>query len=153
MFTVSKSDLSRIAVSALGAVTVSATCILGAVAPAKAEAPQTVAAWQQQVEHRIARAAPDRMEPVAGREAAVQVHFSAGGDFAGAALSQTSGVPRLDRRAVRFAQTLRYPRLPAEVRGAPQDVTMRLRFGPAADGQQPARMVQLTRADPQLASR
>jgi len=156
MFATTKSDLSRIAVSAIGALAVSSACILGAVGPAKAAAPTTVPAWQTQVEHRIARATPgmaDHFGPVPGAVATVAVHFSAAGEFAGATLASSTGFRLLDRHAVSFARSLRYPRLPDAVRGHPQDVTMRLDYGPAPDEARPVRMVALPATGTQLASR
>jgi TonB family protein len=156
MFAFTKSDLSRVVVSAVGALTVSATCILGAVGPAKAAAPTTVPAWRTQVEHRIVRATPDmanRFDPVPGAQATVAVHFTTDGDYAGATLVGSTGYRQFDRRAVSLARSLHYPRLPETVRGRPQDVTMRLAFGPALQGAEPVRMVSVAPAGQQIASR
>lgn len=128
----SKSDYRRIAVSALGALAVSATCVLGAVGPARAAAPASVPAWTAAVENRIdAAAAQDggRLGPVPYARAEVALHFAADGGFAGASLARSTGIASLDREAVALARTLRYPPLPTELRGVARDVTMRLGFG------------------------
>lgn len=137
MGTFDRHDLQRMAVSATGALALSAACIFGAVAPARAEAPASLARWQAQVEHRIAAAPADDSEqraPAVLHTAEVALHFSAGGDFAGASLARSSGSRALDARAVALAGGLTYPRLPQGVRGATRDVTMRLYFGDGTAG-------------------
>lgn len=131
MISFNKSDLQRMAVSAIGAFTVSSACIFGAVGPARAEAPATVPAWQNVVEQRlpgIMARETSRLGDAEG-QADVALHFDANGAFAGASLARSTGIPTLDHRAVAIARTLRYPNLPEAMRGRAQDVTLRLNFG------------------------
>lgn len=147
MITFDKYDVQRFAISAVGAITLSTACVFAAVAPAKAEAPATLSAWQGQVEQRVARARDMGTAPAALTHADVALAFTADGDFAGARLARTSGSRKIDARAVRVASRLVYPQLPATERGLAKDVTLRLYFGDAANGAvvpgQPAVYVQM----------
>lgn len=132
MFNFAKTDIQRIAVSSLGAIAVSATCLLAAAAPVKAATPQSTAEWQSRIEHRIATIRDDSPQPGALSEAEVAVHFTADGDFAGATLARSSGNGQVDRHALDVARRIAYPALPARYRGAAQTVRMRLYFGTPA---------------------
>lgn len=134
MTTFDKYDVQRIAISAIGAITLSSACVLAAVAPAKAEAPATLAAWQGQVEQRVARANDMSGAPGALTRADVALRFTAEGDFAGARLARSSGSRPIDARAVQVASRVAYPQLPAMMRGSARDVTLRVYFGDAANG-------------------
>jgi TonB family protein len=132
MFNFTNTDLQRFAVSAAGAIALSAVCVGAAVAPAKAApAPLTVAEWQQTVADRIDTMPKPRTmpEPSTLTQAAVTAHFNDEGEFAGATLARSSGNRAVDRSALRVAGRIAYPTLPAGLRGTPQDVRMNIYFG------------------------
>ena len=95
MFTFDRADAQRIAVSALGAIALSATCVFGAVGPARSAAPQTAPAW-----------------------------IAADGAVTGAGLARSSGNAFIDSKAVNVADRLAHPPLPASLHGTPQSVAM-----------------------------
>jgi TonB family protein len=132
-----KSEMQRLVVSAIGAVTVSATCIGAAIAPAKAaeRAPMSVAAWQDRVENRIGSIYEGETvyEPERLVASTVAVNFTADGDFAGVRLAKSSGEKLVDTRALRIARTIRYPAMPEGFRGERTQVRMTLYFGPEAE--------------------
>jgi len=132
-----KTDMQRIAVSAIGAAVLTSASVFAAAAPARAEtrnAPQTVADWQRGVERQlhgaesaaVLKATDDRL-----RKVVLSARFTAEGDFAGAEIVQSSGEAVVDRQALRVADTVAYPPLPEGFRGQPQRVTVRLYFGDA----------------------
>ena len=135
MFAFDKKDFQRFAVSTVGAIVLSTACVVAAVGPAHAgsPAPLTVSDWQHNVERQIggwmsnSAALPD----FNGGEAVVEIQFSANGDYAGAALAQSSGVGLFDRHALYVAKHIAYPVLPAGVRGTAQTVEMRLSYADA----------------------
>jgi hypothetical protein len=158
MFTFDQTDFQRTAVSALGAVAVSAAVLFATAAPVKAATlpPQTTAAWQAQVSDRIAHVSEGRAvrQPSALTKADVAAHFTADGDFAGATLVKSSGNRDVDARAVRVAGRIAYPPLPQGYRGQAQTVTLHLYFGDvnaapayAALQDRAARTIQLAAAD------
>jgi hypothetical protein len=127
-----KIDFQRLAISSVGALALSAVCLGAAAAPAKAaNAPRTAAEWQDDVAHRIQDVREGRSVFVPSKltPAAVDVHFSADGDFAGATMAKPTGRKALDARAVAVASRVAYPALPAGFRGQPQTVRMNLYFG------------------------
>jgi TonB family protein len=133
MFGFDKSDFQRFAVSSVGAVAVSAACLFGAVAPAKAATPVTnVAAWEKNVSNQLSHSEGDD-EVLKGTSRVFKVvlaaRFTSDGDYAGAQLAQSSGNAKLDRHAVQVANRIAYPQLPAGYRGQVQTVTMRVFFG------------------------
>lgn len=137
MISLDKTDLQRLAVSALSAVLLSTATVVAAVSPAKAveaNAPLTIGDWQTVVEQQI-----DRTLRVPGSAvlrpmtaATVRVRFAADGAFEGASLARSTGVPALDREALRTATKIAYPALPNGLRGRPQTVEMKLFFGSSA---------------------
>lgn len=136
MFSFDKKDLQRLAVSTVGALTVSAACVMAAVGPAHAGAPAplTVADWQTNVERQIDRRMKqaDAVLPAfSAGEAIVAVHFTADGDYAGATLTHSSGEGIYDKHAMTVAKKIAYPVLPAGYRGQAQDVEMHLSYGDA----------------------
>ena len=138
MFGFDKIDKQRVMISSIGALAVSATCVLAAVGPAKAatlNAPLTIADWQRAVQTRIERMqeARDVYQPPKLTVSEVAVNFTADGDYAGATLAKSSGDRLVDARAVRVASALRYPALPQGYRGAPVTVRVALYFGSGID--------------------
>jgi hypothetical protein len=135
---IDKTDIQRFVVSSMGALAVSATCVIGAVGPAKAATPLTVSDWQNQVEHKIegAHESPNVFVPAKLTRAEVVARFTADGDFAGAKMLRSTGVKALDQRAVNVASALKYPAMPAGLRGEPQIVTMNIYFGDQDTAQQ-----------------
>jgi hypothetical protein len=132
MVTFDKSDFQRFAISSVGALAVSAACLLGAVGPAKAGTPMTATQWQQQVESKIS--APTSNPGALGSATGVQkvtlaASFTADGRFAGTKVAQSSGLKVVDYEARQIARRIHYPALPAAYRGQPTTVTMRLYFG------------------------
>lgn len=156
MFNFDTSDIQRIAVSSIGAIALSAACVIAAAGPVKAatpNAPLTVADWQQQVERKI-DGAQERDGPSKLAQAVVAVRFTADGDFAGAGIARSSGDRSIDRRAVRIAQHVSYPALPVGLRGTPRMVEMHLYFGKAANDvdyaamqDQAAKLARIAKAD------
>lgn len=135
-------DFQRIFTATAGAALLSATCVFGAIGPARAATPAavasplTVADWQHEVEARIADtlATPsDVLRDGSSRHAVVNVRFDALGGFDGAAIAQSSGSRTVDREALRTARAIAYPVLPAGLRGRPQTVAMKLSYGLSAD--------------------
>jgi TonB family protein len=144
MFTLN-TPTQRLAVSALGAIALTAACVGAAVAPANAATavPATIDAWQDRVESQIASRADfasPRMAAGERSEAVLAVRFTADGDYAGADIARSTGSQRLDRHALRVAAKIKYPLLPDAARGRPQTVAMRLYFGRADTLQQYADM-------------
>jgi TonB family protein len=137
--------MKRLAVSALGAIALTATCVGAAIAPAAAAkpVPATIEAWQDRVEMQI-DSHPDpmslRMAPGVRAEAVLAVRFAADGTFAGADIARSTGRAMLDRHALQVAKALKYPPLPVSLQGKPQTVAMRLYFGRADTQQQMADM-------------
>ncbi len=130
MFNFDKSSIQRFALASVGAIALSAACVLGAVGPAMAASPAgDVAAWQAKVANQLdgTQAAADAAGSV--RSVTLAARFTADGDYAGAELARSSGDPRLDRQAVAIARGVAYPRLPESRRGAAQTVTVKLYFG------------------------
>ena len=137
MFNFDKSDFQRFAVSSVGALAVSATCLFGAVAPVKAATPvaPTVQAWAKNVGAQLSDSNGDKALDGTTKvfKVVLAARFTADGDYAGAALAQSSGNAKVDRRAVQVANQVNYPLLPTNYRGQPQTVTMRLFFGTDAE--------------------
>jgi hypothetical protein len=132
MTTFTRNDIQRITVSALGALMISAACIGAAVAPANAAEVtiSTASDWQSEVERRI----DDAMQsPVAQSHgvvmAEVVMNFDERGTFRSASLGKTSGLGEVDQEALRVANNIRYPALPAHLQGKPQRVAMQIFFG------------------------
>jgi len=132
-----KTDIQRIAVSAAGAVVLTAASVFAAAAPVRAEAPlapQTVSAWQQKVERQLSGAENAQVLKATDervRKVLVEAHFTTDGDYAGAQIAQSSGAAVVDRQALRMVDAVDYPQLPEGFRGQPQRVTVRLYFGDA----------------------
>lgn len=146
MFMFDRIDASRFAVSAFGAIALTAACVGATVAPARAaDLPVSPEAWQTSVERQIA-ARDDRfataMESGKSAEAVLAVRFSADGDYAGADIARSSGDAKLDRHAVAVASRIAYPQLPASLRGQPHSIAMRLVFGRADTNNQYLDMTQ-----------
>ena len=148
-------DARRFALASIGAVIFSATCIAGAVAPARAaepsapNAPLTVADWQAKVGDQLD--ARLRTPTMALRShdhlvARVDVSFDRDGGFTGARIAQSSGSTSVDRQVVRIAQAIAYPPLPAGFRGRPQTVTMQAYFGQARNNEEAARQEEAVKA-------
>lgn len=140
MSAIETSDIQRFAVSSIGALLLSAACVVGAVSPAKAaeaNAPLTVGDWQAVVEQRIDHTLRIPERALDKRDHAVttvNVSFDRQGDFTGAGVAQSSGIRSIDAEALRVARTLAYPALPEGLRGRPQTIAMQLYFGQAGDG-------------------
>ncbi len=160
MSTFDKSDFQRFAVSSIGALALSAACVIGAVGPAKAatiNAPLTVAEWQSTVSHRVEAVGEARTvyQPSQLTKSEVAVHLTADGDFAGATIAKSSGNREVDARAVKVASRIAYPALPEGYRGTPVTVTMKLYFGNGAKAaadyaalrRRAADSIQIARAD------
>lgn len=156
MFSLDRTDLQRVAISALGAVTLTGICLGGAIAPlhAAAPAPATSAAWASSVERKLDRydaTVPAHLAPGTTATTELALRFTADGDYAGASVARSSGDPKVDARALQVADRVKYPPLPATLRGRPQAVTMRLVFGMAADAAQENVMRQRLARPAQLA--
>ncbi len=149
----------RLAVSSVGALLLSATCIAGAVAPARAaestptttlpNAPLTVSDWQDAVGTQLNARLTLPAHALDHRDhliAAVDVSFDRDGSFAGARIAQPSGNASVDRAVVRIASGIAYPPLPAGFRGRPQTVTLQAYFGEAASPLEMARHEDAARA-------
>ena len=138
MFNFDKSDFQRFTVSAFGALALTAASVVAAVAPAKAAAynsPLTVQDWQSRVERRIKNVREPMMvyQPWHVAVATVAVRFTADGDYAGTAVTKSSGERLIDNRALSIARAIRYPALPEGFRGNPATVRMTLYFGDGAE--------------------
>src|SRR3982751_1690875 len=113
MFTFDGKDLQRFAVSAVGAVAISAAFLVAAAGPAKAErpAPANAAEWQKQVERQI-NASTEDLKVLDGstkvHNVPLAARFPADGDYAGAAVARSSGIAKLDRQAVQIATKVAY---------------------------------------------
>ena len=147
MTTIDLAEARRLAVSAIGALVLSATCIAGAVAPARAaeattpNAPLTVADWQADVGSQLDARLQLPPYALAHRHhllASVDVSFDRDGSFSGATIGQKSGVRAIDAQVVRIARGIAYPPLPLGFRGRPQTVTLQAYFGEAASPQEAA---------------
>jgi|KBSSwiStaDraftv2_1062776.scaffolds.fasta_scaffold28682_9 hypothetical protein len=127
-----RTDFQRITVSALGALLISAACITAAVSPAKAAevtAPNAMA-WKAEVEKRIDRAMITPPSVVKGAVMSeVVMRFDDHGEFRNASLRKSSGLPDVDREALRIANHISYPALPTHLQGKPQTVAMQIIFG------------------------
>jgi len=137
MFTLPQSEFQRIAVSAIGAVLLTATCVIGAAAPVRAASLESLPAWTAAVQSRVAAvpaSADQRLRPATLRSADVALRFTADGRYAGASLARSSGDGAIDAEAVKVANRVRYPRLPESVRGHDQEVALKLYFGDAVSG-------------------
>lgn len=147
MFNFDKSDVQRIAVSSIGALVMAATSVLAAAGPAKAaslNAPLTVADWQGAVQRQFDGVSDPVANAIGGtRKVILAARFTADGDYAGASVTRSSGNAALDSRAIRIANHLVYPALPAGYRGQPQTVTMKLFFGGDAAALERARRGQV----------
>ena len=136
MTTFTRNDIQRITVSALGALLVSTACIGAAVFPAKAAevTVSTASAWQAEVERRIDKAMES---PNAKSErpvvAEVTMHFDDRGGFRSASLAKSSGIDQVDSEALRVANSINYPALPAHLQGKPRNVGMQIVFGNSRD--------------------
>ncbi|WP_157219767.1 energy transducer TonB family protein [Flavisphingomonas formosensis] len=135
MVTFDKSDFQRFATASVGALLLSAACIVGAVAPARAaerNAPLTVQDWKMDVERQID--ATLRTPSLEGRDhaaATVAIHFDADGKADTIAISKSSGIASADAEALRTANRVAYPALPSGLRGRPQTIAMMVYFGAA----------------------
>ena len=147
MFNFDKSDIQRIAVSSIGALAMAATSVLAAAGPAKAattNAPLTVGDWQGSVQRQLDSRQDAMVTDVDKvRNVMIAARFTADGDYAGASLIRSSGDVAIDGQAVRLANRLTYPALPAGYRGRPQLVTLKLFFGNDAAAVQRARKAQV----------
>lgn len=134
MFVFERTDVQRIAVSAVGALLLSAACVGAAVSPVHAatpNAPATIDDWQAVVEKQID--AKLRMPEGAFLtrdvlKSQVAVRVGSDGDVAGIDLAHSSGSRTLDREALRVARAIAYPALPEGLRDRPQTITMNVRF-------------------------
>ena len=152
MFAFDKKDFQRFAVSTIGAITLSAACVVAAVGPVRAGVPTpfTVSDWQSNVEKQIdarMRGTTAVLPNWAANDAVVSVRFTADGDYAGATLAQSSGVGLYDDHALNIARHVAYPALPAGVRGTAQTVEMRLSYGDAPEAFRRTAKPQLAKAD------
>jgi hypothetical protein len=108
MFAIDTTDIQRFAISSIGALILSTTCIAAAVSPAKAaeaNAPLTVGDWQAEVEQQIDHVLRVPHRSLGQRDhavATVNVRFDATGDFAGASIAKSSrvGFPFPSRRPI-----------------------------------------------------
>ncbi|MDO6415900.1 TonB family protein [Sphingomonas sp. BIUV-7] len=150
MFRFDTFDVQRLAISAVGAAVLTATCVGAAVAPASAATvPATVPGWQKAVEQQIDLRSGDLPVRMSEKraEAVVAVRFTADGDYAGADIARSTGVAAMDRHALRLASHIAYPQLPESVRGTPQTVAMRLFFNGAEAKRRDLGATKLAHAD------
>ena len=121
MFNFDKVDLQRVAVSSLGAIALSAACILGVAGPAHAA---TVDQWKGAVEQQLDAASTAAVGNLAKRpvETDLAVRVDANGHYVGASIVRSSGDPMLDRSALFAARETAYQPLPAGY----SSVTMRI---------------------------
>jgi outer membrane biosynthesis protein TonB len=127
----------RVALSSLGALLLSAACIVGSVAPAFAaepttpNAPLTITDWQAHVgtqledKLRIPNGALRNRDHLVGT---VLVAFESDGSYSGARILKSSGSGRVDKEMIRVANTIAYPPLPAGLRGRPHSVALEAYF-------------------------
>jgi hypothetical protein len=123
----------RFAVSSIGALLLSAACIVGTAAPALAadqstpNAPLTLADWQAAVSSqlqdnlRIPNGALRNRDHLVGN---VLVSFDSNGTRTGARVLKSSGSSRIDKEMIRVAGAIAYPPLPAGLRGRAQSVAL-----------------------------
>ncbi len=121
MFNFDKVDLQRVAVSSVGAIALSAACILGVAGPAHAG---TVDQWKSAVEQQLDAATPAAIVNEAKRpaETDLAVRIDANGRYVGASILRSSGDKMLDQGALLAARRTRYQPLPAGY----SSVTMRI---------------------------
>lgn len=112
MFNFDKVDLQRVAVSSVGAIALSAACILGVAGPAHAG---TVDQWKGAVEQQLDANIPATLINEATRpsETDLAVRVDAAGRYAGARIVRSSGDRMLDRSALEAARETKYQPLPA----------------------------------------
>ncbi|MET0269543.1 MAG: hypothetical protein ABW173_03845 [Sphingomonas sp.] len=148
MTAITTADLRRLALSSVGALVLSATCIAGAVVPARAaeptspNAPLTVADWQADVGGQLDAKLRTPKAELSGRDhllARVDVAFDRDGNFTGAKIAQSSGSGSVDRQVILIAERIAYPPLPAGFRGRPQVVTLQAYFGQPSTAEAAAR--------------
>ena len=139
MFNFDKSDIQRVAVSSVGAIALSAACIIGVAGPARAATPAapaalTVSDWQNNVERQLDKPARGELADLIDgpSKAELKLTFTADGDYAGAQVVRSTGNRKIDRHAVKIADAITYPGLPAGYRGTAQTVNMNLYFGTEA---------------------
>ena len=136
MTSFTRHDIQRMAISGIGALLVSTAFVGAAVFPAKAAevTVSTAAAWQAEVDRRIDNA---MQSPNATSErpvvAEVTVHFDDRGSFRSASLARSSGIAQVDQEALRVANSISYPALPAHLQGKPRNVGMQIIFGNSRD--------------------
>lgn len=132
MFAIDTTDIQRVAISSLGAIILSAACVMSAVGPARAadgNAPLTTGDWQAQVERSIDQTlrVPDgALRNRSHAATTVAVNFDADGRYAGATIARSSRDASVDREALRVAKSIAYPVLPSGLRGKPQNVAMQI---------------------------
>ncbi|UAK26015.1 energy transducer TonB family protein [Sphingomonas nostoxanthinifaciens] len=129
MFNFDKTDAQRIAVSAAGALALSAVSVVAAAAPVRAETPAlTATAWQANVQHQLDGSQNVRLGVNDGPQVGTTVltaSFDASGRFQDATIARSSGDAAIDRDALRAARAIDYPALPAT---AARTVNLRVYF-------------------------
>jgi TonB family protein len=127
-------DIQRLAVSAIGALIVSTACVAAATTPLHAaeitNTPLTINDWQKSVEHQIDRnlRSPAGLNDGVMRKVHVAIRFDEQGKIAGARVVRSSGLATADAEALRVANKIAYPALPAGLRGHAQTIGMNLLF-------------------------
>ncbi|MBW4329479.1 TonB C-terminal domain-containing protein [Stakelama sp. CBK3Z-3] len=109
--------------------------VAGAVSPAAANGVSDPD-WQTTVSHRLsANIHPMSAILAATRDqagAVVAAHFDADGNYVGNTLEKGTGNHVLDHEAVRAVDAVKYPQLPANLRGTPRTVAMEVFFSDEA---------------------
>lgn len=129
MFTFDKIDLQRTAVSALGAVILSATSIFAVAAPAKAAEPVNLSSWQSDVSGKLdSGLATANAKWKGDKDATVRVALNGEGKVVSVGMLKSTGSAALDKVAMETAGAVDYPALPGTLAGKPTTVAVKLFF-------------------------
>lgn len=129
MISFAKADVGRVAVCALGTLTLSAVSVFAAAAPAHAAEPASAAAWQERAQHALTALPIVHVAPGHPGRVLVDAHFDADGRFDHAGLVRSSGDAAVDGECLQAVARAGLPRMPAGLRGQPRSVHVRLYYG------------------------
>ncbi|WCT72312.1 energy transducer TonB [Sphingomonas naphthae] len=139
MFTFDKIDLQRTAVSALGAIALSAASIFAVAAPAKAAEPTSLSSWQSDVSGKLdSGLAATNANWKGDKQATVRVALTAEGKVASVGMLKSTGSAALDKVALETAGKVDYPALPGTLAGKATTVAVKLYFTSSEDRRQQA---------------